>query len=76
MPDRLRDIKLTTRTREELAVALPQCWRTLRLAGFSRSSVLYALARAWKKGDIRIDPFMPVAPAEPRVTVHARPRSR
>jgi hypothetical protein len=73
MPDRLRAIKLTTRTREELAAALPQCWRALRLAGFSRSSVFYAFVRAWKKGDIRIDPLMPLAP-EPRVTVHARPR--
>jgi len=66
-----RGIKLTTRTREEMALALPQCWRMLRLAGFSRASVLWAFVCAWKKGDIRVDPRAPVGP---RVTLHARPR--
>ena len=72
---KLNRIVLTTRTNEDMAVALPQVWRGLRLAGCSRVRVLAALATAWAKGDIRIDPAMPEAPKEPRILV-GRPTSK
>lgn len=68
--DKLNGIKLTTRTREEMAEALPTCWRTLRAVGFGRRRLIVAFATAWGRGDIRIDPTLPPAP-EPHV-INAR----
>lgn len=68
-PKQLRAIQLTTRSHEDMIVALPQVWRGLRLAGFSRPRILWALVRAARAGDIRIDPLMPAHEGEPRVTI-------
>lgn len=59
---KLNGIRLATRTREEMTVALPECWRALRSVGYRRRTLIVAFGRAWAKGDIRIDPALPAAP--------------
>ncbi len=75
MPDpaKLSTLKLTTRTRKEMAVAVPQCWRLLRRAGFRRRSLIVAFVQAWRRGDLVIDPLMKPTPAAPRTLV-SRPK--
>jgi hypothetical protein len=51
-----------------MAEALPQCYRALRLVGYSRGTVIVAFARAWWRGDLRIDPTW-TPPDEPKARV-------
>ena len=55
----LAPVKLVTRSRAEMAAELPRCWRVLRLAGYSRTRLLWSFGRAWARGDIRIDSTAP-----------------
>lgn len=71
-PSKLRKLRLVTRSRGEMASALPLCWRALRGAGFRRRDLIVAFARAWRRGDLAVDPSWE-PPDEPRVLFGKRP---
>lgn len=56
---KLMGLQLAAHDRKGLEVALVQCWKGLRAAGYSRLALGAAFFRAWVKGDIRVDPSVP-----------------
>lgn len=56
---KLLDLQLSAHDSEGLEVALVQCWKGLRAAGYARRVLALAFFRAWAKGDIRVDPTIP-----------------
>lgn len=67
---KLVDLSLVTRTNEEMAEALPACWRALRTAGYRRRTLIVAFTRAWWAGKIAVDPkWKPTLSSEPTVSV-------